>query len=252
MSKKKIEVTIRTTQNQNDSLLSTKDIWTTFWRCRDFELSHLWQRSILLTTITVLCYGAYGAIVLELCKTVSSSQTIGISIYVLNNIAICLCTVNIVLSCLWIMMGKGSKAWYERYENAISAFERNKRYVSNEVSEIGGFQYQNLDKYDINDSLFSTSGGAFSPSRINIAIGQIALLVWICAILAHICLLFCNFTVTICIVRYGVGVLIILIMSYLLLKLGIFRSSKCFKNQQHEYWIKSKTLENHKKIINQI
>ena len=145
------------------------------------------------------------------------------------------------------MMGKGSKAWYERYENAISAFERNERYVSNEVSEIGGFQYQNLDKYDINDSLFSTSGGAFSPSRINIAIGQIALLVWICTLLVHICLLFCNFTITICIVRYGVGVLIILIMSYLLLKLGIFRSSKCFKNQQHEYWIKSKTLEKHKK-----
>lgn len=234
-------------QNQNDSLLSTKDIWTTFWRCRDFELSHLWQRSILLTTITVLCYGAYGAIVLELCKTVSSSQTIGIPIYVLNNIAICLCTVNIVLSCLWIMMGKGSKAWYERYEKAISAFEKNERYVSNEVSNIGGFQCQNLDKYEnieINNCLFSTSGGAFSPSRINIAIGQIALIVWIFAILVHIGLLFCNFTVTICIVRYGVGVLIILIMSYLLLKVGIFRSLEYFKNQQHKYWIKSKTLEN--------
>ena len=35
-------------RNSNDveDKISIKEIHETFWRCRDFELSHLWQRSI--------------------------------------------------------------------------------------------------------------------------------------------------------------------------------------------------------------
>ena len=51
-----------------NSRLTAKDIRDSLWHCRDFELSHLWQRSMFLIAIIVLSYGAYGAVVIELVK----------------------------------------------------------------------------------------------------------------------------------------------------------------------------------------
>lgn len=36
--------------------------WKMAWHGRDFELSHLWQRSIFITTFIILIYTGYGAI----------------------------------------------------------------------------------------------------------------------------------------------------------------------------------------------
>lgn len=41
-----------------------------------------------------------------------------------NNVALVLCIIGAVFSAMWIMMAKGSKAWYERYERALNAFPR--------------------------------------------------------------------------------------------------------------------------------
>lgn len=54
-------------------LITTKDVRDQLWNCRDFELSHLWQRSIFLTTLLVLCLTAYGVVVMELVDKVSTS-----------------------------------------------------------------------------------------------------------------------------------------------------------------------------------
>lgn len=45
-------------RNSNDveDKISIKEIHETFWRCRDFELSHLWQRSIFLSAFLILCF----------------------------------------------------------------------------------------------------------------------------------------------------------------------------------------------------
>ncbi len=42
-----------------------------------------------------------------------------------NLLAFSIGVIGIIFSCLWIMMGKGSKAWYERYENAIVLLREN-------------------------------------------------------------------------------------------------------------------------------
>ena len=39
--------------DQNEKI-SIKEIHETLWRCRDFELSHLWQRSIFLSAVPIL------------------------------------------------------------------------------------------------------------------------------------------------------------------------------------------------------
>ena len=50
--------------NQNENMaeekISIKEIHETLWRCRDFELSHLWQRSIFLSAFLILCFTVYG------------------------------------------------------------------------------------------------------------------------------------------------------------------------------------------------
>ena len=176
-----------------NSKITTKDIRDSLWRCRDFELSHLWQRSIFLTTILLLCFTGYGVVTMKLFDNIE--YVVGPSAYTLNNIALVLCLVNIVFSCLWIMMAKGSKAWYERYEHAIDAFECDEKYVDSIVNKtginesgIGGFQYQNLMEYeahDIDDRIKSCNAGAYSPSKINIAIGQISFVIWCITFIIH-------------------------------------------------------------------
>jgi len=73
---------------EGKSKIRLKDVYESLWKCRDFELLHLWQRSIVLTLFLVMCF------------------------------------IGVIFSCLWIMMGKGSKAWYEIYENAITAISK--------------------------------------------------------------------------------------------------------------------------------
>lgn len=43
--------------------------WKMAWKGRDFELSHLWQRSIFITTFIILVYTGYGAIWLNVLKS---------------------------------------------------------------------------------------------------------------------------------------------------------------------------------------
>lgn len=200
-----------------NSRVTTKDIWDTLWRCRDFELSHLWQRSIFLNTLLVLCFTGYGVAVMSLIETLSKKVDANDSLtsaYTINNIIMVICLVSILFSCFCIMMAKGSKAWYEKYENAISAFEDNSDYMSNPVlysgekidenevnkeAEIGSFQYRNIKGYEpitIKDNIFSCKAGAYSPSRINIAIGQVSLVLWCIAFVIHQILNFNEFQIS--------------------------------------------------------
>ena len=45
--------------SQNDRITPV-DVYERLWKCRDFEISHLWQRSVYLGTLLVLVAGGYG------------------------------------------------------------------------------------------------------------------------------------------------------------------------------------------------
>ena len=98
--------------------ITSKDIYTSLWRCRDFELSHLWQRSIFLTAFLVMCFTGYGSLLLKICEYVTDDNKY-IPFCILSIACLCVAFLGIILSALWIMMGKGSKAWYEKYEIAL-------------------------------------------------------------------------------------------------------------------------------------
>lgn len=235
----------------NESKITTKDIRDSLWGCRDFELSHLWQRSVFLTTMLVLCFTGYGVVLINLCEQVEKG--IGISIYVLNNIALVLCIVNIVFSTLWIMMAKGSKAWYERYERAIDAFECDEKYAKKEVvksgvndTSIGGFQYQNLQGYerpDVRDCIFSCKGGGYSPSKINIAIGQISFILWCSAFVVHFFLSYIEFRLEESWIKTGIPFFLLFVF-LILIRIIIISIDPRFNGK----WIKSSELHNFRGI----
>lgn len=96
-------------------------------------------------------------------------------------IAIFISLVGIIMSILWIAMAKGSKAWQEVYEDAIGKIEEDLKIPEQYRSEnLKG----NAAKRDMN--IWSMRGGSYSPSKINIAIGQISFVIWILIFVTHL------------------------------------------------------------------
>lgn len=185
--------------------LTTKDFYRTYWHCRDFELTHLWQRSVFLTAFLVICFSAYGFLAQDMLGSLKSSNSCGTATpapgdnywITIHCAAIFTASIGLILSALWIMMAKGSKAWYEIYEAAIAAYEKDESYVDSTdptAKDIGGFQYHQLKNYsnelnDVDNCWLNGTGGCYSPSRINWAIGVLMLGIWIFIILFHFVLL---------------------------------------------------------------
>ena len=47
---------------------SKERIWDKMYQCRDFELSHFWQKSAFLFGFLTMCFGGYGALVRQVVR----------------------------------------------------------------------------------------------------------------------------------------------------------------------------------------
>lgn len=174
------------------STLSPRDLHLKICKNRDFEVSFVWQRAIFLTAFLLGCFTVYGSVTSMLLK---ESPNFG----EMNAICFFTTIIGILVSMVWIMMAKGSKAWYEIYEKAAEAFvaihqtslcsaidapaAQNKwREV---ISEAAGVD-SSIKEPDESKWLFSVKGGAYSVSRINIFIGQASFVIWLLLSLGHI------------------------------------------------------------------
>lgn len=172
----------------DEQMISSRNIYESLWRGRDFELSHLWQRSIFLTAFIVLAYTGYGFVVMQICEKIFQDNLDSLGFIYLNILGLIIALAGVVLSVLWIMMGKGSKAWYERYEAAIYKVDRDARFIDSKVQtmEEESMIHGNLPTpNNINDSIWSTDGGNYSPSRINIHLGQFSACIFTIAYLSQ-------------------------------------------------------------------
>lgn len=162
------------------------EIYKTLWKCRDFEIDHVWQRAVFLSAFLLACYAGYGGLIMGL----ATANKVSISFPVANLIAFALASVGLVLSLVWIMMAKGSKAWYEHYENAISYFEAKRRKAFERKKKPRGVLYINRNKgFKIPPTsswLWNTKGGAYSVAKINIVIGHISTVIWGVLIAIHL------------------------------------------------------------------
>lgn len=228
-----MKFTVEDVTKHHASRIEPKDIYATLWRCRDFELSHLWQRSVFLTAFLVLAYTGYGSCVFTqvgLDTRLSDGTYTTIAV-----MGLLILFIGMLLSQLWIMMGKASKAWYERYEHAIYNLEHDNHFTMTVVTETmceKEMMHGDLPLPSPCDrNLFSTNAGAFSPSRINIFIGQLSWLLLFVAYIAHTVLSLLSGRVMTfgfkpcCIALYAIIIVFLLnVVSYLLIR-GIVSSN---------------------------
>ena len=152
-----------------------KMILENLYRCRDLELNNLWQKSIFLGPFLILCFTGYGFLLYDFFK--ERPFSIGI-----NVLCIALCVISAIFSMLWIYMFKGSKAQYELCERAITNYEQRELNIPYGYA-MGTLRYNEIE---FDDNLLSTKAGKFSPSKINILIGQVSLITWFSSIIFHI------------------------------------------------------------------
>lgn len=198
------------------------DLYRQYWKCRNFELQNLWQRSIFLATFLVLCFTGYGFFFVH-------AFFEGSMVTVFNNdvnlipahiIAVAISLIGMVMSVLWACMAKGSKAWYEVYERAIGMLDSHKQFSNFSFLKdcpVGGFSMENLPGYkskggtpQFNTELFSLKGGLYSPSKINIVIGPICFLIFCVLFALHLECIFLMFGFSL--EEYAVPILFLLVV----------------------------------------
>lgn len=161
--------------NSEDNNFSNKDLYQHLWEGRNFELSHFWHRSVFLTGIFVVLLAGYGKVIFAMYFPESGDADITAMHHFIAWGITLLC---LVFSMLWIMMSKGSKYCYERYEYSLNAIFWDLKLFNNITEEIpchGNLRYPD---YEYSNSIFSTSAGEYSVSKVNIAIGIIGLFVF--------------------------------------------------------------------------
>lgn len=158
----------------SDNKVSLKDIRDTFYQLRNFEISNLWQRSIFLSALLVLFFTAYGYLASEIIKPKKE-------ILLLNEICCGIALCGFVFSIIWIMMAKGSKAWYEVYERRITDIEKEASMGIPEDYRMGA----DCTPWELDSNLFSKTAGAYSVSKINIMIGNFLMIIWFIILTIH-------------------------------------------------------------------
>ncbi|MGI5068417.1 hypothetical protein [Treponema denticola] len=186
-------------ENENEKVKpNAMDVYNFLWRGRDIELAHIWHRSIFFAVFIMGITSIYAIYF----KDIFIHQFIKKDLFdctapmlVFGLIPIAITVIGIIFSMLWIMMAKGSKAWYEIYEDSIAKIsdidvfwdhQSIKNIYGDSIKELifGKLSLKKETKCD--KCLFSTNGGQFSVSKINIMIGIVFFILYIGLFIFHI------------------------------------------------------------------
>ncbi|MDO4707862.1 MAG: hypothetical protein Q4A61_05530 [Porphyromonadaceae bacterium] len=160
---------------KKDDRISLKEIRETFYRLRDFEISHLWQRSIFLSALLVLFFSGYSFLVSKLFEEEIKNALI------IHELCCGIALLAIAFSIIWIMMAKGSKAWYEVYERRICDIEEEENLNIPSDNRMGA----DCTPWSLDSNLFTTKPGRYSVSKLNILIGIILMITWTMILIVH-------------------------------------------------------------------
>lgn len=190
-------------ESEDDFQISPKDTYEKMWDGRNFELSHLWQRSVFLAVFLLAIAGAYGSLIKDMYfpseqnviriyegnlekatadkedkKAIKTIEYKAVDITKEQQLIACgVCWIGIVFSILWIMMAKGSKLWYEKYELALKEYEDGES--GNKLRDGNFFHYGDMpDWVECEENIFSTKAGHYSVSKVNTTIGIVSLIVF--------------------------------------------------------------------------
>ncbi|WP_291285387.1 hypothetical protein [Flavobacterium sp.] len=180
------------------------------YECRNLEISNLWQRSVFLSVFLILCFSAYGYLTLEMISKLVEEPNKLKNELLINTICLFIVFVGMIFSIIWILMSKASKGWYEVYESAIHKFE-NDHYLDLKLPHDNIMGNMELDEQNKSRNIFSTKAGSYSPSRINIAIGQISLCLWLIFCIFHSSFTFYNSSIN---SEFSIATILMLIVGF--------------------------------------
>lgn len=172
-------------------MITLESIYKGFWKCRDLEIQMLWTRLTMLGAFMVLTYTGYGVLLMKLGDKMPNWN-------VFNLLAVGMGCFGMVFSTLWILMAKGSKAWFEQYEAALKYFQNENKdlFEKNSARDLilSYLDFKNSKIQDERDpvdcSLFTQRAGRFSVSKIPIVMGQVSLVGWGLVVAIHFWCLF--------------------------------------------------------------
>ena len=159
--------------------VSLREIRKDYYKIRKFEIQNLWQRSVFLATFIVILFTGYGTLVEKLLSLDGSKAIIA------HIICCFLALIGSIFSMIWIMMAKGSKAWFEIYERKIiDGIETEKK-----LNIPKKYRMRKGAPWKLDNSLWTRKPGAYSVSKINILLGQVLWGIWILIFVLHSILL---------------------------------------------------------------
>ena len=202
----------------NEDTISPAEMYRILWEGRNTEISNLWQRSILLGTFLVLLWTASGWLFVRYLDLFQSRNIISNRLYLreLSIGAFVLSSLGAVMSILWIYMTKASKAWMEYSEGQINKAQKKfKEYLFSSCFPKGFPKHGTTWRKYIrnckwNKCIFSTKGGPFSPSKINIMVGIVSLFYFI-FYWGWVCFLFYNLRLGCCFPIINILVVLLLL-----------------------------------------
>ena len=155
------------------------------------EIKNLWQRSIFLGAFMVLVWSGYGALQLkafdkDFATTNLTCNPLNLNVYHCASLG--LCAIIIILSWLWIAMAKGSKFVQEAHEAQI--LKHNKLdclFCDLNKYQKGDYDTQNFKQADKTSFWNPLKSYRYSPSKINIALGWISLIISTMFLYIHLC-----------------------------------------------------------------
>lgn len=89
-------------------------------------------------------------------------------------------------------MGKGSKSWYEIYEQKIYEIEEEDDLGIPEKYRMGA----STSPLEFDENIFTNKAGKYSPSKLNIMIGRVLAIIWFIILVIHYVYAIINFNDT--------------------------------------------------------
>lgn len=168
--------------------ITPSQVYSCLWKCRDLEIQMLWTRLTLLGAFMALTYTGYGVLMFKGLDGIQHWK-------LFNLLAMGTCAFGFIFSLLWTLTAKGSKAWFERYEAALSYFQKTYRDIglfarmASEDLVLSyldfGKRYIRREAEPVDSNVFTQNAGAYSVSKIPIIIGQLSMVAWLLLAVFH-------------------------------------------------------------------
>lgn len=188
-----------------------KEQYQQLYKERDVQMSKFWDNSKYIWGFLVVIFGAYGATLFKYFEGFKNCVCSSGKELLTNNLTILLCGLCIIgalVSYLWVLLARGTKAWYEAFEiaiwelddcsiisdadffkdekNIMGQYKRSEKFYCIKTEKEANNTSNNNDNKSPNSlkkwfkcrNLVGLNSAPFSQSKVNILLGWLTSIIW--------------------------------------------------------------------------